>query len=58
MSKEEKAPIGSRWQLSNDSRVFVVIEKKPFGKLVIKQEDKAYFGYPTQQNLLLNYKRL
>lgn len=57
-SREQKAPIGSRWQAHGDSRVFVVVERKPFGKLAIKQEDRFYFGYPNQKELLQNFNRL
>ena len=58
MSREQKTPIGSRWQLKDDSRVFVVIERKPFGNMVIKQEGRAYFGYPKQQELLTRWTLL
>ena len=57
-SREQKAPIGSRWQAHGDTRVFVVVERKPFGKLSIKQEDRFYFGYPNQKELLQNFNRL
>lgn len=57
-SREPKTPVRSRWQFANDKRVFVVIEQKPFGQLVIQQEGRAYFGYPTQRSLLANATRL
>lgn len=58
MSKEQKAPIGSRWQAKGDGRVFVVTERKPFGQLTIKQEDRSYFGETRQRDLLATFSRL
>lgn len=60
MSTQAKAPIGSRWMLKDETkgRAFVVTERKPFGKIELKQEDRAYFGSSTQKELLANYNRL
>lgn len=57
-NREQKTPVRSRWQFANDDRVFVVVERKPFGRLVVQQEGRAYFGYPTQRNLLAIATRL
>lgn len=57
-SREQKTPVRSRWQFANDERVFVVVERNPFGRLVIQQEGRAYFGYPTQRSLLASATRL
>lgn len=57
---EAKAPVGSRWKakLETKGRVFVVIERKPFGVVEIKQEDRAYFGRTTLKGLLANFERM
>lgn len=59
MGTQAKAPVGSRWTFKTDTkaRVFVVIERKAFGALDIKQEDRAYFGNSTVSDLLANAVR-
>ena len=58
MSREQKCPIGSRWQVKNGARVFVVIERKPFGILGLQEEGRAYFGESRQCDFLLSFRRL
>lgn len=53
-----KTPVGSRWKATNDSRVFVVIERKPFGKVDTRQEGRAYFCSMKQSDLLACFTRL
>lgn len=58
MSREQKAPVGSRWQAKGDCRVFVVTQRRPFGQLTIKQEDREYFGETYQKIFLKTFTRL
>jgi hypothetical protein len=58
MDREQKCPIGSRWQIQGDARIFVVTERSFFGKLTIKQEDRAYFGEMQQRNFLQTFTQL
>ena len=58
MAREQKCPVGSRWQPSGSDRVFVVTERKPFGQLVIHEEGRAYFGDTKQRVLLASFSRL
>ena len=57
---QTKTPIGSRWMLKSDTheRVFFVLGRKPFGKIELKQEDRAYFASSTQKDLLADFNRL
>lgn len=50
--------LNSRWQAPGDNRVFVVTEKKPFGQMVIKQEDRHYYGETTKQQFLATFKQV
>ena len=54
MSKPALVAINSRWK-SKDGRVWVVLERKPFGVLEIKQEDRALFGWTRQRDFLFNF---
>lgn len=58
--KGNQAPVGSRWTFNTDTtgRVFVVIERKPFGGVEIKQEGEAYFGSVSLRSLLATATRL
>lgn len=58
--KCDQAPIGSRWTFNTDTtgRVFVVIERKPFGGVEFKQEDNAYFSSITLRSLQATATRL
>lgn len=58
MSTQAQAPVGSRWQYKGDTRVFIVIARKPFGIIDTKQEDKAYFGTTRLRDLLAHAIRL
>ncbi len=59
MSREAQCPVGSRWKPNNGSpRVFVVIERKPFGKLETQEEGRAYFGETRQRDFLRNFTRI
>lgn len=55
-------PVGSRWKSSwkpeASDRVWVVIERKPFGRLVIQEEGRAYFGETYQRMFLESHTRL
>lgn len=51
-------PIGSRWKTGNSDRVWVVIERKPFGKLGIQEEGRAYFGETHQRMFIESHTRL
>lgn len=55
-----KIEVGSRWQFKTETkgRVFFVMEKMPFGRLMIKQEDRAVTGECTQTELLRNAIKL
>jgi len=59
MSKT-KIEIGSRWQFKGETkgRVFFIMEKIPFGRLLIKQEGRAVTGESTQKQLLQNAVKL
>lgn len=46
--------LGSKWKWKNDARVWVVIERKPFGRVDLKQIDRAYFCEVQQKSLLQN----
>lgn len=60
MGTSAKAPVGSRWMSKRETkgRVFVVTERKAFGVIDIKQEDRAYFGMTTVKELLTSWNRL
>lgn len=58
MGTKAVAPVGSRWLAKDGKRVFVVRERKPFGVLEIKQEDRAYFGQTRQRDFIVNFTRL
>lgn len=59
MSKPALVPIGSRWSANRcPSRVFVVLERLPFGRVCIKEEGRAYFGESQQKQFLANFSRL
>lgn len=54
MAKKAKVEVGSRWQFNGETkgRIFFVYEKLPFGRLLIKQEDRAVTGEIKQADLL------
>lgn len=54
MSKAAAVAIGSRWA-SKDGRVWIVLERLPFGRLEIQQEGRAYFGTTRQKDFLLSF---
>ena len=48
-----------RWKPHTGSqRVFVVIERKPFGKLGTQEEGRLYFGETRQCDFLGNFTRI
>lgn len=55
--KPQPLKLGSKWKASN-GRIFELIEKRPFGMVTIKQQDRAYFGEITQRHLKLNFTPL
>lgn len=59
MSKPALVPIGSWWSSNRSpARVFIVIERLPFGRVCIKEEGRAYFGESQQKQFLANFTRL
>lgn len=58
MAKQSAAPVGSRWQANGTTRVFVVIERLPFGRLLTNEEGRAYCGEVQQKVLLEKFTRL
>jgi hypothetical protein len=54
----EKITIGSRWKEGNSPRIWVVVEKKPFGRLVIQEEGRAIFGEMYQRMFMDSHTRL
>ncbi|GIK44899.1 MAG: hypothetical protein BroJett012_08020 [Betaproteobacteria bacterium] len=51
-------PVGSRWKAGTSDRVWVVLGRKPFGKLEIQEEGRAYFGETYQRMFLESHTRL
>ena len=51
-------PVGSRWKSGVSDRVWVVIEHKPFGRLGIQEEGRAYFGETYQCMFLESHTRI
>lgn len=51
-------PVGSRWRAGTSNRVWVVVERKPFGRLGIQEEGRAYFGETYQRMFLESHTRL
>lgn len=59
MGSKALAPIGSRWGTSSDNRVFVVVERKPFGRLCVQEEGRPSFsGYTYQRMFVESHTRL
>lgn len=58
MGRPAKVPVGSRWKTEKSDRVWVVIERKPFGRLRIQEEGHAYFGEAYQRMFLESHSRL
>lgn len=59
MAREVQCPVGSRWKPNSGSeRVFVVIERKPFGKLETQEEGRLYFGETRQSDFLKSFTRI
>lgn len=60
MTREAKAPVASRWQLKRETkgRVFYVLERMPFGKVLLQQEGKAVSADSSVKDLLANFNRL
>jgi hypothetical protein len=57
LGNPEKITKGSRWKAENTNRIWVVVEKKPFGRLVIQEEGRAIFGEPYQRMFLASHTR-
>jgi len=57
MGTQAKAPIGSRWQ-DAQGRVWTVIERKPFGVIDLKREDRAIFCDTRLSDLLKTHTSL
>jgi hypothetical protein len=58
MGKPALVPVGSRWRMGTTNRVWVVIERLPFGRLGIKEEGRARFGETYQRMFLESHTRL
>ncbi len=58
MGSHVKVPVGSRWKTEKSNRIWVVIERKPFGRLEIQEEGCAYFGETYQRMFLESHSRL
>ena len=60
MAREAKAPVASRWQLKREAkgRVFYVLERMPFGKVLLMQEGRAVSADSSVKDLLINFNRL
>lgn len=58
MGKPALVPVGSRWKSNGSDRVWVINERKPFGRLVVQEEGRAYFGEPDQKMFLQSHTRL
>lgn len=57
MGAQAQAPIGSRWQDAR-GRIWTVIERKPFGVLDLKREDRAIFCGTRLSALLESHIRV
>lgn len=55
MGSKALAPIGSRWEALSDNRVFVVVERKPFGRLCVQEEGRPSFGAYTHQRMFVKF---
>jgi predicted type IV restriction endonuclease len=58
MSREPKCPIGSRWQNPKNGRIWIVVERYPFGRLMVQEEGRAYTGEPMQRDFITNNIRI
>lgn len=61
MSKESKAPIGSRWTLNREAepkRIWIVTGRGFAGSVKVKQEDKAILGESMLTTFLANHTRI
>lgn len=60
MVREAKAPVASRWQLKRETRgrLFYVLQRMPFGKVMLMQEGQAASSDTTVKELLINFGRL
>ncbi|WP_277757455.1 hypothetical protein [Achromobacter denitrificans] len=54
MGKRTVVELNSRWR-SKDGRIWVVLERKPFGLLEVKQEDRFLFGITRQRDFVANH---
>lgn len=52
MGQAAKVAIGSKWKWNNDERVWVVIERMPFGRIFLKQIDRAVTSEVQQRAML------
>lgn len=58
LGNPEKITKGSRWKAENSNRIWVVVEKKLFGRLVIQEEGRAIFGEVYQRMFMDSHTRL
>lgn len=59
MSTKRTIELGSRWLSKADEKtVYVVLERKPFGQLFAKREDRHSYCDTTQRSLLANFSPL
>ncbi len=58
MSTKRTIELGSRWLSKVSKTVYVVLERKPFGGLTLKREDRHVYGNTTQRRLLANFSPL
>jgi hypothetical protein len=53
MGTKRQIEFGSRWLSNVDGKtVYVVMDRKPFGVIEVKREDRMVFGKTTQRALL------
>lgn len=57
MGKPALVPVGSRWS-GKSGRVWVVIGRKPFGRLEVQEEGRMYFGEIYQRMFLESHTRI
>lgn len=57
MQTAVKVPLNSKWQ-SKNGKVYVVVEKHPFGKVSIFHKASCLFTDLPQKRLLANFQRV